>query len=175
MKSTLKISLLAALMAVAGLSYAYGGRGGQCDPMMGGMQGMHGMYQQGGKMDPARMQARMDQRHAALKTQLKLTAEQEAAWTAFLDTHKVPGMMKQQRPDRAELAKLTTPERIDKMKALRAEHQAQADKRAESTKTFYAALNAEQQKVFDSFAMQGPGKTRQQGPRNGQGPMAPKS
>ena len=167
MKSSFKLSLLAVLMAVAGVSYAMGPMGGQCD-MSGGMSGRNGMQQsRSGKMDPARMQARMDQRHAVLKTQLKLSADQEAAWTAFDAAHKVPGMMNKQRPDRAEMAKLTTPERIDKMKAMRAEHQAEADKRADSTKAFYAVLNAEQKKVFDSFAMNGPGKSGRQG--QGQG------
>ncbi len=36
------------------------------------------------------MQARMEQRHNMLKTQLKLTAEQEGAWTAFNAAHKLP-------------------------------------------------------------------------------------
>jgi protein CpxP len=144
-----------------------------CDMSGGGMSGRHGMQQsQRGKMDPARMQARMEQRHAMLKTQLKLTAEQEGAWTSFNAAHKAPGMMNQQRPDPAEMAKLTTPERIDKMKAMRAEHQAEADKRADATKAFYAVLTADQKKVFDSFAMQGPG--RHKGSRMGMQPMPPK-
>jgi Spy/CpxP family protein refolding chaperone len=62
--------------------------------------------------------------------------------------------MHENRPDRAELAKLTTPERIDKMKALRTQHMtdmnAAMDKRDQATKTLYAALSPEQQKVFDS-------------------------
>jgi len=62
MKSSLKLSLLAALVAAAGVSYAMGPMGGQCD-MAGGMSGRLGMQQgQMGKMDPARMQARMEQR-----------------------------------------------------------------------------------------------------------------
>lgn len=167
MKSSLKLSLLAALLAVAGTSFAMGPMGGQCD-MGVGMSGRHGMQQsQRGTMDPARMQARMEQRHNMLKTQLKLTAEQEGAWTSFNAAHKAPGMMNQQRPDPAEMAKLTTPERIDKMKALRAEHQVEADKRADATKAFYAVLNADQKKVFDSFAMQGPGKAGRHGPGRG--------
>ena len=36
-----------------------------------------------GNFDPAKMQARMDRHFEALKTQLKLTAAQDGAWTAF--------------------------------------------------------------------------------------------
>jgi protein CpxP len=56
---------------------------------------------------------------------------------------------------RAEMEKLSTPERIDKMKALRAQRDAEMDKRATATKTFYAALTPEQQKVFDAQHMRG--------------------
>ena len=55
---------------------------------------------------------------------------------------------------KAEFDKLTTPERIDKMRTLRAqrmtEMNAAMDKRGDATKTFYAALNATQKKVFDA-------------------------
>lgn len=146
MKTNLKISLVAGLMLAAGLAYSQSPMmGGQCDMMGGGMYGQ-GMGQRGmGKMDPARMQAKMDQRHAALKNQLKITASQEAAWTSFMDTHKMPaGMMGKQAPVMADMAKLTTPERIDKMKEMRAQRMAEMttamDKRAEATKALYAVL-----------------------------------
>jgi hypothetical protein len=62
--------------------------------------------------------------------------------------------MMAKRPDHAEMDKLSTPERIDKMRALRSQHmtdmQANMDKRDEATKTFYATLSAEQKKVFDA-------------------------
>ena len=47
-------------------------------------------------------------------------------------------------------AKLTTPERIDKMQAHKAERDADMSQRAEATKAFYAQLSAEQKKVFDT-------------------------
>ena len=178
MKTKLKISLVAGLMMAAGLAYAQGGMGGaQCDMMGGQYTGMNGMGMGNhgmGKMDPAKMQARMDQRHAALKTQLKLTAAQESAWTTFAASHKPPaGMMKDHQAAMADVAKLTTPERIDKMKELRAqrmgEMNAAMDKRAESTKTFYAVLTPEQQKVFDTQTMQGRGSHK--GMQGGKGMM----
>lgn len=179
MKTSLKLSLIGGLLAVAGLAYSQASMGGQCDPMMGpgmgmGMQGPGGHHGHMGKMDPARMQAMMEKRQAVLKAQLKLTPAQEGAWTAFADSMKpAAAMMTMQRPDPTEMAKLTTPERIDKMKALRDERMktmtAAMTKHEEATKTFYAALTPDQQKVFDAAAM--PGMGRMHGGRNGPMPM----
>jgi len=174
MKTNLKVSIVAGLLLAAGFAYSQSPMGaGQCD-MMGGMygQGMdrHGM----GRMDPARMQAMMDKRHAALKAQLKLTAAQESAWTAFVDAHKLPTMTAPPAP--ADLAKLTTPERIDKMKEIHtqrmADMNARMDKIGTATKTFYAALTPEQQKVFDAHVMTGRGQLR--GKHGGMPMMQPK-
>jgi len=95
----------------------------------------------------------MAQRMAALKGQLKLTAAQEPAWTAFTAAMQ-PGE-RTARLDHKDMDKLTTPERIDRMRALRAQHAAEADRRGEATKTFYAALTPEQQKTFDAQAHRG--------------------
>ncbi|MBT9510765.1 MAG: Spy/CpxP family protein refolding chaperone [Acidovorax sp.] len=93
-------------------------------------------------------------RHLAeLKAQLKLTAAQEPAWTAFT-TALQPGE-RPARLDHQDMDKLTTPERIDRMRALRAQHAAEADRRGEATKAFYAALTPEQQKTFDAKAQRG--------------------
>ncbi|ART46738.1 MULTISPECIES: Spy/CpxP family protein refolding chaperone [Acidovorax] len=107
-----------------------------------------------------RRQAHMAQRIDALKAQLKLTPAQEPAWTAF-----TAAMQPGERParldrtmDRSEMEKLTTPERIDRMRAQRAQHAAEADRRGEATKTFYAALTPEQQKTFDAQAQPMRGK-----------------
>lgn len=159
MKTNLKISLIAGLLLAAGVAMAQTNmRGGQCD-MMGGMQGQSMGHRGMGKMDATKMQAMMDKRHAALKTQLKLTAAQEPAWTAFLDAHKAPAGMRGQPPAPADMAKLTTPERIDKMKEMRTQHMsdmtAAMDKQAAATKTLYAALTPEQQKTFDAHSMMG--------------------
>lgn len=107
-----------------------------------------------GKMDPAHRQAMVAQYLEALKAKLKITAAQEGAWTSFTAAMQPPAHMEHQRPDRAELEKLTTPERIDKMRSLRNQHmtemQAAMDKRDDAIKTFYAVLAPEQQKVFDA-------------------------
>jgi protein CpxP len=178
MKTNLKISLVAGLLLAAGLAYSQSPMGGgQCDMMggpHGGMQG-HSMSQRGmGKMDPTKMQAMMDKRHAALKTQLKLTTAQEGAWTSFIDAHKAPaGMASKQPPAMPDMAKLSTPERIDKMKEMRAQRMSDMatamDKRGEATKVFYAALTPEQKKTFDAHAMMGNGPAK--GKHGGMGRM----
>jgi protein CpxP len=94
----------------------------------------------------AQMQARMSQRLAELKQKLQLSPGQELAWTTYTEALKPIAMT---HPDRADMAKLTTPERIDRMKSQRAAHMAEMDKRADATKTFYSVLTPEQKKVFD--------------------------
>lgn len=109
-----------------------------------------------GRHDPAKMQAWMAKRQAELKTKLKLSPAQESAWASYAAAMQEP-LRAGARPDaaaRAEFDKLSTPQRIDKMRALRtqrmAEMNAAMDKRGEATKSFYATLNPEQQKVFDA-------------------------
>ena len=99
-----------------------------------------------------RRQAYMAKRAEAFKAQLKLTPEQEPAWTAFMAA--MQPAERTARLDRADMEKRTTPERIDRMRALRAQYAAEADRRGEATKTFYAALTPEQQKTFDARAQQ---------------------
>ncbi|MDD2918804.1 Spy/CpxP family protein refolding chaperone [Rhodoferax sp.] len=179
MKTNLKFSLVAGLLMAVGLAYSQGPMGGaQCDMTgpHGAMQGQGMSYRGMGKMDPAKMQARMDARHAALKAQLKLTPAQEAAWSAYVANHNPAAGMKGQAASMPDLAKLTTPERLDKMKELRAQHMGEMttamDKRAEATKAFYAVLTPEQQKVFDAQTMQGRGSHR--GMQGGKGMMQPR-
>jgi protein CpxP len=105
----------------------------------------------GDKVDPAKMEARHNEHLAKLKAKLKLTAAQEPAWTSFTATMKPPMHSKAEHDAmQADMAKLTTPERIDKMQAHKAERDADMSQRAEATKAFYAQLSAEQKKVFDT-------------------------
>jgi hypothetical protein len=100
----------------------------------------------------AKMHDMMMKRHAKhldeLKASLKLKPEQESQWTAFANSMQ-PMQMEHDRMMGADLSKLTTPERIDKMAAFKAQRDAQMQKRAEATKTFYATLSDEQKKTFD--------------------------
>jgi periplasmic protein CpxP/Spy len=107
-----------------------------------------------GRFDPARMQQRMAQRLADLKQKLQLTPGQEGAWAAY--TSALQPAQPAQRPNRDEWAQLTTPQRIDRMQQLRTQRMAEMDRRADATKTFYAVLTPEQQKVFDAETLRGP-------------------
>jgi protein CpxP len=98
----------------------------------------------------ARAQERMAKRLGELKQKLAITGGQEGAWNTWTAALKPTP---HQRPDRAEFARLTTPERIDRIRAERAHRNAEIDKRMDATKTFYATLGAEQKKVFDTEAM----------------------
>ena len=105
-----------------------------------------------------KMHAQMGERHAKhladLKGKLKLEASQEPAWATFEQSMQPPAQA-MAHPDRAAMAKMTTPERIDQMQAHKAQRDAQMQKHAEATKTFYAALNATQKKVFDAETAKG--------------------
>jgi len=122
--------------------------------------------------DPAQRMQRMQQRHderlAALKDKLKLESSQQSAWSSFVDAQKPPATPPQ-RMNRDDFAKLTTPQRLDLMQKRQAERQAEFSKRADATRSFYAALTPEQQKTFDGEAMRfGPGAPH--GPGRGHGP-----
>jgi len=116
-----------------------------------------------GRFDPVKMQEHMAQRQAALKQKLQLTPAQDSAWNTYVAAMKPPAGV--QRPDRAEFEKLTTPERIDRMRAMHAARTAEMEKRAEATKVFYAGLAPEQKKVFDAESLRGH--------HRGMGPMGP--
>jgi hypothetical protein len=142
MKKLIQSLLLAGVIASAGgVAFAQMGEGMMDHP---GMQ----------HRDPAK-RAQMHAKHLNdLKAKLKITATQEAAWSTFTDAMQPPADMMTKRPDPAEMDKLPTPERIDKMRALHKERmvsmEAAMDKRSEATKTLYAALSAEQKKTFDT-------------------------
>lgn len=146
MKKTFKTLVLATALGTVGLV-------AMAQPM-GGPEGMMEQSGRHGKMDPAKMEAMVAKRADALKAQLKLTPEQEPAWNSFVAAMKPDTKALPQHPSREELDKLTTPERIDTMRALRDQQHkdmlAAMDKRDQATKTFYATLNAEQKKTFDT-------------------------
>jgi periplasmic protein CpxP/Spy len=127
----------------------------------------------------AKREAHFAKRQAMLKAKLKITPAQEGAWTTFTTAMKPPAMgagfgmgMRHDPKMQAEMEKLTTPERIDKMRAMRQARMttmnAEMDKRAEATKAFYATLSSEQKAVFDAIAMHG-GKHGERGMRGEHG------
>jgi len=143
-------SLLAAALGAGALAHAQT----QTPPADAPMHHMHGDH---GPRDPAkmaefraRMEQRMAQRMGELKQKLQITPAQEGAWNAWTAAMKPTG---DHHGQRGEWAQLTTPERIDRMRALRAERGAEMDKRMDATKNFYSALNAEQRKTFDAESL----------------------
>ena len=166
MKPVFKSLVVAGLLATAGFAAYSQSYGMGCD----------------GAGSNGRMEKMMERRANDLKAKLKLTPAQESDWSTFTSAIKPAAGWQQKRADRAELAKLTTPERIDKMHALRTQRMAEMttamDKREEATKTFYAALNADQKKVFDAeHARMGEGgrwggRHGHNGPRDGSGAPA---
>jgi periplasmic protein CpxP/Spy len=117
-----------------------------------------------------RMAEQHSQRQAQLKAKLKLTPEQEASWNQFAQATQpmAHGGMGANRPQLADMAKLTTPERIDAMQAMKAQRDAHMTHMAEATKAFYATLTAEQKVVFDAeTAHQGMGRHSNGSPGKG--------
>lgn len=110
-----------------------------------------------GQQAHAERQAKRAAHLTGLKEKLKLGAGQEAAWNAFAAAAQPgprhPGMDRKAMHE--EFAKLSTPERLDRMQALSEMRRARMAERIAATKAFYAQLSPEQQRVFDAEAMPG--------------------
>lgn len=97
---------------------------------------------------------RMEQRAkrlAGLKAKLNLTVQQEAAWDTYTATRQ--GAMRpmgDRQARKAEFAKMTTPQRVDKMLEISEKRRAKMVERAQATQAFYAQLTPAQQTVFDT-------------------------
>lgn len=90
----------------------------------------------------------------ALRDILNLRPDQEPAFQAFLASMKPleDREEKHEARDEAATAALTTPERLDRMAARMAEHQAAFQRHIDAVKRFYAVLSPEQQRAFDAAA-----------------------
>ena len=100
------------------------------------------------RFDPAKRAEFFARRMTDLKQKLQIQPNQESAWSSFTTAMQPPA--NRQRIDRQALANLSTPDRIDQMRALRNQRNAEMDRRAEATKAFYAQLTSEQKKTFDT-------------------------
>lgn len=108
-------------------------------------------HMMGGRMDmdPAERAAKHAER---LRTVLQLRPDQEPALQRLMSAMKPPGDLREKMRERHdEMARLTTPQRLDRMRAHMAERQAAFDQRAAAIKTFYAGLSPSQQKAFDAM------------------------
>jgi periplasmic protein CpxP/Spy len=126
-----------------------------CGPMGGGMA--YGDHGPGGE----RMKERMEKHAAELHDKLKLNATQEGAWKTYIG--KIMPAKMPQRPDRAEMARLTAPERMEKMQGLMKDREKQMEERVAATKEFYAVLTPEQRKTFDEQFPVGPNRHGRRG------------
>ena len=188
MRPEFRTIVLTGLLATAGFGSAFAqtqtAPATQNAPTVAPQAGPRGPAGPEGRFDPAKREARMQKHFAEMKAKLRITPEQEGNWNTFVNSMRPPeGGMRGQRPDPAEFARLSTPQRIDKMREMRARHQAQADARGESVKAFYATLTPAQQQTFDAmppprFGHHGPeghgphgGPGGKGGPRGAGGPV----
>ena len=109
---------------------------------------------------------RHQQRLAQLHEKLALTPAQDAAWRSFEQAMQ-PQTARQVPLDRQAMQQLTTPERIDRMQALRAQRAAAMDARGDATKAFYAQLQPTQQQTFDQLHKMGSRHAQRHGKRHG--------
>jgi hypothetical protein len=147
-KRALMVGLIAGSGILAASSFAMS---------TGDTAGKPGCEARHGQKDPAKWEARRAERLAGLKAKLKLAPEQEAAWNAFASASQ-PGMHRMggdRQAMRDEFARLSTPERLDRMQAMAEMRRVKMAERTEAIKAFYAQLTPEQQKVFDAEAMTG--------------------
>lgn len=163
---------LAATVLLAGLGI---GAGAQVQPQPAPAPPTAPRMMQGeraGMAEPGRLQRwreeRMARRLADLKQLLRITPQQEGAWSTWTTALKPVAV---QRPDRFEFARMTTPERIDRLKLVRAERHAQGDRRLDATKAFYAALDAEQKRLFDARGLRFLRNKGERGRPHGRHPM----
>lgn len=127
---------------------------GDCGPM-GGWEKFQGQRGE-----------RMQQHQQKLHDALKLSPDQEAAWKKF--TESMQATARPERPDPGAWAKLTTPERAEKMLEFSKQRQDRMAEHVAALKTFYAVLTPEQKKLFDD-SHPGPRAGRHNPPQPGGG------
>jgi protein CpxP len=90
-----------------------------------------------------------------LHTMLQLTAAQENSWNSY-QTQIKPKDKAERPAAAADLGKLNTLQRLDKLEAWDKERDARQAERSKAIRTFYAQLNDAQKKVFDENALPHP-------------------
>ena len=96
---------------------------------------------------PEKMAEHAAHREAALHDALKLTPQQESAWTTYNTKMRTGQPM--QRPDHEQMEKMAAPERMEKMLAMMRDGERRMADRLEATKPFYAVLTPAQRAIFD--------------------------
>ena len=114
-------------------------------------------------------------RAAKLRADLKLSAQQEPAFAAFLAAGKPAGRPQvRDGAERARFAALPAPQRMERIVERQKQRTARMEARLAALNNFYAVLTPEQKKVFDSQAMRGGfGKHRGHGPHGARAAAMP--
>lgn len=116
----------------------------------------------------AKRAERQAERAAKLRTELKLTPQQEPAFAAFLAAGKPAGRLEAHKAgEHGQFAALPAPQRMERMIARQKERTARMEARLAAMNKLYAVLTPEQKQVFDSRALRFGGKQRGHG-RHGQ-------
>ena len=151
MKSNRHLIAIAALAAFGFAAHA------QTPPPPGPSGGMAHMQMQPGQMQQMHeqmhaqhMQERMQRRMESLKRILQIAPQQEGAWSTWTAAMR-PGQM--QRPSREEMARMTPPARIARMRQMRAQRFVVLVCCAVALKALYAQLTPPQQKAFDEVSL----------------------
>lgn len=149
MKTWIKTSIVAALIATSAVGATAMARGGECDGMRGGPSGWTEMSSE--KMK-ARMTERVELRAARLELALALTPEQKPAWQAFKTALKDRSEhMALQMEARAKAVQpKTVLERMDRMAEMSALRQTEMADMRKAVESFYGTLSAAQKTVFDA-------------------------
>lgn len=101
------------------------------------------------------MREEADAKARALHDILNVRPDQEAAFQAMVASMPGPGGRPDMGPDmrheHEEMASMTTPQRLDRMLAKMAEHQAEFQRHADAVRAFYAVLGPDQRRAFDAL------------------------
>ena len=149
--------LLGGAILALGLSSAATAQPAPPSAMMDGMRdaGPRGEFGERRRLDPAERAARRAQ---TLRDTLQLTSAQEPALGAFVQAMTPPaGMREKMRAERGQRAEMTTPERLELMKARMEQRQVQFTRRADATMRFYGQLSPSQKRAFDAMRPMGRG------------------
>ncbi|MDN4059617.1 Spy/CpxP family protein refolding chaperone [Massilia sp. YIM B02769] len=159
--NTLRKQILVAFAAVgfAGAAFA---QTAATAPVQEGRHG-HAVTAEQRAAHHAERQAKRAERQAAraakLRADLKLTAQQEPAFAAFLAAGKPAqrpqGQGAAKAGERGQFAALPAPQRMERMIDRQKQRTARMESRLAALNNFYAVLTPEQKKVFDSQAMRG--------------------
>jgi len=100
----------------------------------------------------AQMQQKRAEHQAKLRAALKLNAQQQPAWDAFVASMTPAKRGEGQRagrPDRAQFASLSAPQRMERHIAMQKARTARMETRLAALNNFYSVLTPEQRKTFD--------------------------